>query len=62
MSNDLDVFATWRAKQPRKLFRVFYKGNTYDVLAHNDEEVHEHMSQAIPDYKNQLARITNNDV
>lgn len=62
MSNDPDVFAQWRAKQPRKLFRVFYKGNTFDVLAHTESEVHEHMQLAMPDYKFQLARITNNNV
>ena len=62
MSNDLDVFAKWRATQPRKLFRVFYKGNTFDVLAHNDDDVHEQMLLAMPDFNPQLARIKSNDV
>ena len=61
-SNDLDVFAKWRSKQPRKLFRVFYNNNTYDVLVHTESEVHEHMQIAMPDYKPQLARIKSNDV
>ena len=62
MSDSNDLFAKWRAKQPRKLFRVFYNNNTYDVLAHTDEEVHEQMRLAMPDYKNQLARLKSNDV
>jgi len=57
-----DVFAQWRAKQPRKLFRVFYKGNAFDVLAHNDDDVHEQMRRVLPNYQPQLSKIKSNDV
>ena len=64
MSSDStdDVFARWRSKQPRKLFRVFYKGNTFDVLAHTEDEVHEQLSEAITAYLPRLSKIKENNV
>jgi len=57
-----DVFAQWRSKQPRKLFRVFYRGDSYDVLAHTEDEVHEQMRRVLPNYQPQLSKIKNQDV
>ena len=57
-----DAFARWRSKQPRKLFRVFYRGDSYDVLAHTEDEVHDHLSQAITAYLPRLSKIKENNV
>ena len=44
------------------MFRVFYRGDSYDVLAHTEDEVHDHLSQALPAYKSQLSKIKENNV
>ncbi len=61
-TNTNDAFAQWRSKQPRKLFRVFYKDNTFDVLAHSESDLHEQMRRVLPHYQQQLAKITQTNV
>ena len=61
MPNNDDPFALWRAKRPLRSFRVFYKGNRFDVLSRDEDGVHVELRYAIPDYNPRFVKIKENE-